>query len=396
MVSNASVRLPDNDNPDKMIGPFIQHTAEVDGGNSGGPLLVQTQGVPTGFAVVGINTLKARGRQAANYAIPVARIQSFLDASLKKEPVDERALLDTRLDSFVEGMKANKAVYPHIATYLSNTCVGENAEFALSQLFSKGSRTAQEDILNSFGRPVEGMRQAVAWYIENQTRSKSGSLNIATESVTANDTGYTVTFKINDKMINSEWVNEYGIWRIQKFGDFASGDKELREKNAKAAAKAKAVERALRTDPGIQISADFMYLLERESPALGLDFVARSKYMGFGVRGCFGEDFGQGVMFVGSYIPIKLGASAALTPFGNVGVGMQYKGTGTVDAWGDDKGVFVGVSLQLGLQFITAAVPGLYLHGGYQFNYFELFDTVDKKPSVTDQHAIFVGIGYSF
>jgi len=61
-VSNASVRLPKSSDSDEIIGPYIQHTAQIDPGNSGGPLLVAAQGVQTGYAVVGINTLSANSR----------------------------------------------------------------------------------------------------------------------------------------------------------------------------------------------------------------------------------------------------------------------------------------------------------------------------------------------
>jgi serine protease Do len=399
MVSNAAVRIPLDDGSGKMLGPFIQHTAQVDPGNSGGPLLVQTQGVPTGFAVAGINTLKAFARQAANYSIPVARMQTFLTASLNKGKVDERALLDTRLDAFIEGLKGWKAVYPHIATYLSNNCVGENAEYALFEMLNKSGRTVQDDILNAFGSsPVEGMRQAVAWLIENKIRSNAGSINIATESVTANNTAYTVIFTINDKQISSEWVNEYGIWRIHKFGDFASGDKESREKlvkaEAEADAKAKAEEEALRYKPFFQVSTDYVHILNR-GPSFGLDVTFRASYVGWGLRGGFGKSFFQGVAFVGPYVPIKLGTKVAITPFANFGIGLQYKETGEIDYWENTKGkdIFFGVSAQGGLQLTTSVVPGLYLHGGYQFNWFgKIFDSTSIK---TDVHAVFVGIGYA-
>jgi serine protease Do len=395
MVSNASVRLPMNDDSGKMLGPYIQHTAQVDPGNSGGPLLIQTQGVPTGFAVAGINTLSAIYRQTANYSIPVDRIQSFLNASLNKGPVDQRSLLDARLDSFLEGLKVNRAVYPHIAVYLSNTCTGENAEYAMSEMFAKASRLVQDSIINTFdSSPVEGMREAVAWLIENEMRSTVGSLNIVTESVTANDTGYTVTFKINDKMVASEWVNEYGIWRIYKFGEFASGDKELSEKKAKA----KADSERLRADPSFQIGGNFTYILDRGS-AFGLDFTLRSNHTGYGFRGCFTSGLLQVEGFYGLYVPIKLN-QIALTPFANIGIGARIKDVEEYDSWSrtvtTEKRMDIGGSIQGGLQFTTAAVPGLYLYGGYQFSWYMHFGFDETNDTKNDPHMIFLGVGYAF
>jgi serine protease Do len=422
MVSNASVRIPLDDGSGKVMGPFIQHTAQVDPGNSGGPLLIQTQGVPTGFAVAGINTLKAFTRQAANYSIPVPRIQTFLTASLSKEKVDERALLDTKLEVFVEGLKVNRAVYPHIAPYLSNTYVGENAERALSEMLNKASRMVQDDILNTFGNsPVNGMRHAVAWSIENQIRSKTGSLNIALDSVTANDTAYTVIFKINDNLVSSEWVNEYGIWRVLKFGDSVTVDKEEKEQKNKADpkakttanpktttkpktdakpetdAKAKNTDKGPRIEPTFQLSLDYVHIFDR-GPNFGIDCTFRStKYFGYGIRGCFGTGMFQTTAFAGFYIPIKLSSAVGLTPFGNIGFGVQSKDTGEVDYWGDrERRLFFGLSAQGGLQFTTAAVPGLFLQAGYQLNWFGAFGFDSEKSKKTDVHAFFVGIGYSF
>lgn len=54
----------------------IQHTAPIDGGSSGGPLLVQKDG---GYAVVGINTWKAGRREGVGIAIPVSAVQQILE-----------------------------------------------------------------------------------------------------------------------------------------------------------------------------------------------------------------------------------------------------------------------------------------------------------------------------
>jgi serine protease Do len=180
IISNASVRLPAEDENDKAIGPYIQHTAQVVPGTSGGPLLIQTRGVPTGYAVIGINTLSLRRRQAANYSIPVSRVRSFLDASLKPRAADQRAILEERVNMFINGLSA-KAVYPHIAQFLSNTCTGENAEYAIYQLMEKASKTVRDNV---FDRDIiSWMAYSVAWTIENSLRSKTGSISIKLDSL---------------------------------------------------------------------------------------------------------------------------------------------------------------------------------------------------------------------
>ena len=394
MVSNASVRLPNEDEPGKFFGPFIQHTAQVDPGNSGGPLLVQTQGVPTGFAVAGINTLSARFRQAANFSIPTSRVQAFLTANLGAAPKTDSTGLEERVTSFIEGLGVPKAVYPHIADYLSNTCTAENAEFAISETFSRASRTVQNDIAETFvNSPVDGMAYAVAWTIENALRSKTGKITIVKDSiVAADDNKYTVNFIVNDKPMKSEWINEYGIWRIRTFGDFAAGDKTFAEKRKKEEVDAA----RLRAEPSAQIDGGFAWIFDR-GPAFGADFIFRADWFGFGARTFIGLNFFQVDVLTGFYFPIKA-QTVAFTPFVNASIGLQFRDTGS-DEIGGIKFPDLGVSFQGGLQFTTAAVSGLYFQAAYQFNLF-LLGTLASEATQgevrPDRHVIFFGVGYSF
>jgi serine protease Do len=393
MVSNISVRLPDNDNPDKMIGPFIQHTAQVDPGNSGGPLLVQTQGVPAGFAVVGINTLSARYRQAANFSIPLNRVQSFLDTSLKSQTADDLTRLNTRLDSFIEGLKAPKAVYSHIATYLANSCIGENAEFALDEMFAKAAPTVRDEIVRAFVRsPVDGMSYAVAWIIENSLRSKTGSISVTVNSITpAGSDRYTVSFNVNNTTIDSDWVNEYGIWRIRTFGDFAAGDKTLIDKRKKERSNAE----RLVTDPTLRFSAIFAYPFELGGPAAGLDIkLSFTKYFCMGAQAFFGvNNYLQFEGTAGFYVPIKIVGKAAISPFADFGFGMMYNPPKDGDLERLVKFDF-GASVKGGLMFTTAAVPGLYLQAAYQRNFYTTGFGLDGDALYPNMFL--VGVGYSF
>jgi serine protease Do len=405
MVSNASVRIPAGDGTERMLGPFIQHTAQVDPGNSGGPLLVQTSGAPSGYTVAGINTLKARFRQAANYSIPVSRIQSFLNASLSKGEVDQRALLDARLETFIEGLKGNRTVYDFISSYLSHSCTGENAEYAISELLAKGSKSAQDDIFNVFGNsPVEGMSMAVGWLIENNIRPRAGgAINITVETVTATDDSYEVIFKINDTPVTSEWINEYGIWRIYKFGTFAAGDKTLA-----ASQRTRTTTTGSSGSGGLQIGMGAVLLAEPNDMygegnlAFGMDFLARAGYYGIGLRTFFRQDpsneyfhdYFHFELHSGFYYPIKLGREkVTLTPHANIGVGFEVKDKLVQDE--DDllskKDPDFGISFIIGIQFTTSV--GLYLFADYQYN---IFGGVFNSNVMNVPQAVFVGLGYTF
>ena len=85
IVSNANTLIKSLTNRKELS--LIQHTAQVDAGSSGGPLLIRDEQASTGFAVIGINTWKAANRENTNFAFthPVRSLkQSFRNAPSRK------------------------------------------------------------------------------------------------------------------------------------------------------------------------------------------------------------------------------------------------------------------------------------------------------------------------
>ncbi|GHV91659.1 hypothetical protein AGMMS50268_21620 [Spirochaetia bacterium] len=395
MVSNAQVRFPAGDDTDRIMGPYIQHTAQVDPGNSGGPLLVQTPEALTGYSVAGINTLSAIYRQAANFSIPMDRVKSFLEDALSAAPQDERSRLDKRIASFIEGLDGGiggKPVYEHIARYIANSCTAENAEYAITEVFRRAPRQIAANISESFDySPVEGMNYAVAWTIENSLRSRQGKINIAVDAVSSSGSDrYTVSFKVNGGSISSVWIREYGIWRIGTFGDFAAGDKSFAEK----AEQQRKEEDKLRADYFFTIAAGFARVLDR-SNGFTADFKLRLGYMGYGIRlYSTGAPFFLGELTTGVYVPIRL-KHIALTPYGDFGIGFMHK-TYRTDSYlnGGPTQADFGVSFHGGLQLTSSLLPGVFVQGGYQYNlYLANFAGNDVRR---DPHIFSVSLGYGW
>jgi len=55
---------------------LIQHTADLNPGNSGGPLTVQT---PEGKTVIGMNSMIIKGGRGMNYALPINAVRKFVE-----------------------------------------------------------------------------------------------------------------------------------------------------------------------------------------------------------------------------------------------------------------------------------------------------------------------------
>jgi serine protease Do len=389
MISNAAVMVPIGDDPDDMVGPYIQHTAQVDPGNSGGPLLVQDKGAPAGYAVAGINTLSFRRRQAANYSLPVKTALDFITGTLSgKETRAED--INKRIQAFISGMDANRAVYSHIAKYLSNECIAMNTEFALAEVMDKAPKTVLEEIVLSFiYDPITGMGQAVAWTIENSLRSKTGPIRADLAEVRpSGNNAYTVTISLQDKMVESAWIKEYGIWRIGTFGDIAAGDRSLiTEKENK-----RLMNESLKTDMAFAVYTGFEYIIG-QGPAALASLWWKSKFVLWDINFHFaGVDFIQAATGIGFYYPIRIN-TAAISPIASASAGFRKKEEQETSDGRLDVGLSFGWSIQGGIMVTTAGIPGLFGQLSYQYNNYYLggTDVIEKG-----RHAVFIAVGYGF
>ncbi|QQO10794.1 S1C family serine protease [Breznakiella homolactica] len=380
IVSNSSVRLPVSEDSTETRGPYIQHTAQVDPGNSGGPLLIAQPGAPGSYAVAGINTLKVLSRQAANYAIPSQTVLDFIGKSLAASRENEQELLEARVQAFMDGLTVPKAVYDHIAKFLSTDCVALNAKFAISELDDRGSKTVWNSIARAFSwNPVDGMRYAVGWLVEDSIRSKSGAIKISLDTIEKiNDTEYSVSFDVSGNTVTSAWVKEFGIWRINTFGGFASGDKTLVEEKERLRTR----EDKLKTDYFLMLSAGYTQVFGT-GPALNANISYRGNSTIWGVTVQYrGSDYMQTEFGFGAYMPIRLNGFAVM-PLIKASVGFMK-----TEERDDSFDMNFGISAQGGVMFTTAAIPGLFLSAAYQYNFYLSTD----YPS----HLLLISLGYGF
>jgi hypothetical protein len=341
--------------------------------------------------VAGVNTLSALWRQAANYAIPVSTVQPVVNAAWRPQPDTYRAALDERLAKFTEGLGGNKAVYPHIAAYLSAACLGENAEYAMSELLEKAPRTVQRDFINKCEDSIVGaMGYAVAWTIENSIRGK-GAINASLKEVTGAGEEYTVVFTVNGKDFNSKWVREYGNWRIRTFGGIASGDKTLvAQKEAK-----RETEKNLKTDADVLIEGGYAQLFGDVKPAWSA-YASATFFNMMGLRLYYNTEFMEIDLFVRAQIPIKLGGFAVI-PFGTFGFSWVENQNAPPAQPADPPPIQLGV--QAGLKFTTAKIPGLYAGVAFQINFFdavEFLDHITGGPARYKTKALALSVGYAF
>ena len=404
MISNASVKFPKSITDETIMGPYIQHTAQVDSGNSGGPLLIMQRNASSGYVVAGVNTLTGARRQAANYAIPISTLQEFITNALNPKPETFRANLDALLEKFVNGLGGNAAVYSHISEYLSTACIGENAEYALEEMFKKGPLSARRSYIEKSREDlISAMGIAVAWTIEDSIRTGSTALKAEVKEVTGANEEYNVTFTINNKEVKSVWIREYGNWRIKSFGTVATGDTERITKREKQ----KERDEKLRID-GFGIEAGYASIFDAaEGNALYLSLT--SSFLGINIF--YADDklssFG---FYVNMNAPIRAG-NFAFVPNFRLGVSFitdkyynDYKKAWNKihDPYGYDSDksfdFMMAFSIFAGLKITTTYVPGLFANVGFQYNaasgafgYETKYDYQNKFDK-----ALMFTVGYTF
>jgi serine protease Do len=393
------------------FGPFVQHTAAIDHGNSGGPLLVQMSDVVSGYAVAGINSMGWTGRASTFFAIPADRALEYIAEAVK--PKDEETMrrnLDMRLDSFIKSLAKPKAVYGAIADYLSNACTASNAEYAIGETFSRAPRTVQ-DAIDGVSGIVDWMQQCVAWLIEDTFRGKTaGTLRATLGDISQNTDGsYTVPLIFaDDRTVTTTWALEFGIWKLDKAGDSVSGDKTLVEKQEKQ--QRKTVREKKDYDNFFLITASYVDIFDHlvetvpvynnsytptNTPVFDMIpafdatlFLGLYRYFlvpfSFTItKGFWQVDFGAGFK-----IPIDIAKAVTLSPYATIGLNVRTPTDTTL------FGIDFGLSVKGGLMLTTKWVPGLFALAAYQYNltFTGLFDV----STPVDAHMFKAGVGYAF
>lgn len=210
IISNSEVYEKELTNNDNIY--VIQHTAQVDPGSSGGPLLIKDKTNPNNFKVVGVNTWKAIGRENANFSLPAIVVNKFLNKYLNTKPILNDETLKTQAKNFAQALKKDyKAVLPYISySYISNITVNN-----FYDLLNATPDSVQKDVKKAFedGMPIDGVRVALASAMFGKLKNK----NIEFKQIDTNTSNYektTVQLSEKDKTIETIWVKEQGNWRI--------------------------------------------------------------------------------------------------------------------------------------------------------------------------------------
>lgn len=197
---------------------LIQHTAQIDAGSSGSPLLIQSATDKNEYLVVGINTWKAYARENANFAIPTADIRLFCkkylsSAHTAKDDIRQRA------ETFV-GLAEQD--YKEIVPFIAYDYIASVAPSQFDSWYKSFPTNVRKDIMRQFkNNPIEGVRMALAYAVREKIRTKKISIEPVDNNSDSNTAETAeVAMKCNGKPATSKWIKEQGQWRLTELSFF--------------------------------------------------------------------------------------------------------------------------------------------------------------------------------
>lgn len=197
---------------------LIQHTAQIDAGSSGSPLLIQSATDKNEYLVAGINTWKAYARENANFAIPTADIRLFCkkylsSAHIAKDDIRQRA------ETFV-GLAEQD--YKEIVPFIAYDYIASVAPSQFDSWYKSFPTNVRKDIMRQFrNNPIEGVRMALAYAVREKMRTKKISIEPVDNNSDSNTAETAeVAMKCNGKPATSKWIKEQGQWRLTELSFF--------------------------------------------------------------------------------------------------------------------------------------------------------------------------------
>jgi len=199
---------------------LIQHSAPVDPGNSGGPLLRKDKnGV---FSVSGVNTWKVTGRSNTNFSIPsetiTTIIQEYFNNNFSDDKEDSLLKKCTLFLSFLKSEDFNQ----EYSSFISEKLIEKHGFSIYVETLKSLHPDARKKLEKSFyfESALETMKEASSYKLYNMTKAdENHNWTIDTINLSEHDNihfGKTV-FSTQKTTLEIDWIYEYGVWKIINF-----------------------------------------------------------------------------------------------------------------------------------------------------------------------------------
>lgn len=344
---------------DPSISTLIQHSAQVDSGNSGGPLMIASAKSTAGYEVVGINTWKASWRDSTNFSIPASQIQKMISAVQKKSSVNDVQSLEDRSKKIALSLKDLGNDFTVIVKYISYERASTYGQNDFDSVMHYAPSKVRNIVLDAFSYdPAEGLRYACAYQIWKRFSAESNDGAVYTSGkVHLSGSNASVDLMKESKnedeekvSVTTTWVKEHGLWRLFELSDeekFAEKkDSKKKSKDSKSESYFSSPEIDFYNACLITAGGDISLGGNPFNFNIGLDYFGKQSVYAYSF--CYNrvtldglnDDVSLNLFSLGLAlrIPIKMG-SYGLTPYARATVGLGYGSSLSAFGWNAEAGL---------------------------------------------------------
>ncbi len=381
-VTNARAKIKELLDPE--ISTIIQHSAQVDSGNSGGPLLIASG---KDYVVVGINSWKAFYRDSTNFAIPASVIKKMTDRIGGKETVT----IEDRASKFAMALSKTDGEYTSLVNFISFHKAAVDGLEDFNSVLKFAPTSVRSYISEAFSYdPAEGLRYAIAYQMYKKYGSSSSkTYSYKSEVKEATDDSVTVVFTSGEgddaKSFETTWIKEHGLWRIDASAKAEDAKDEKGKSKEKKSGSGKGLGfEGLWAPDTVVLKVDFELPMSTQSNAFGGEFqFFTSDYLGLGVvvtqiSNPFETKLGFGIDGI-VRLPLSF-SRFIIAPYAEAGYNMA--GLGTFDV---QLSIFYEAGLACTFDFNSTIYPGL----GVAFRGRKFLDFMDNKYTGNTSAIIF-------
>lgn len=365
-LTNKKIKFDDPFYPKDSF--FLQHSAPIDAGNSGGPLLVTSKNAVEGYEVIGVNKAKARKRETTNFAIPFSTVNSFFklgfsnlnaaetEKMLKKAEavfLEQASYPKENLSDEKEVEDRLRRIYT-IASFISTDYAKKNGLDKLKDALLRGPSYVRDALIERiiFSFPIDSLKFAVAYNLEKDINDYKTFSSVENRFDSQNAGGKYIVFKNNNEdKLYSLWIVENKNWKIADFSlNNELTDEKLVESSKNKQEKKKNREKKSGYSSTILFASPYNHMYFAEYNGLftpygfssggTIGMILNYKFFGFGMmfnvnqRPKLAKRSGTGsgfflfdsvsssfLAFVEPNIPMSINSKVTIMPYLQVGVG---------------------------------------------------------------------------
>lgn len=226
IITNERARIPEMVDPE--LSTVIQHSAPIDPGNSGGPLLIRNPGEPLQYRVIGINTWSVDTRNNTFFALPAKNINTVIKKAqkriaMKDDPEQMEKELIRSCEMLATELGSDSPDMNKLKNYISYSFVsrkGWDSFLTVLNLVSNKEREKWEETFFTYD-PIETMRTALFFHVYSSIEEKGDRTHLRFSEIISSDRDnfpennqIRTVFIIDENSFEITWAFEFGHWLI--------------------------------------------------------------------------------------------------------------------------------------------------------------------------------------